>query len=262
MKLEKRRFDDVLILRFVGEFDSFNLPGFSERIDHLIDGGDRKLIVDAHLLKFINSAALGYLIKTRRRLAAMDGELVLARPSKFVRRTLTTLGLDSVFGIYDSVESALLHFKKGIDIGELDLEGGDEDETLMGRTPLLFRSADSEGGQDEPNQVGRIVRLYPDGLAFRYEPSGAVDKDPVASILAPGRALKLKFRQPFALKDHYFEMTARLSDVARRYDEEEDPVLEARVVYDAIGETDREHLDQFVRDQELWRGELGPSSRA
>ena len=36
MKLEKHRYDDVIILKFTGEFDTFNLPGFSERIDSVL----------------------------------------------------------------------------------------------------------------------------------------------------------------------------------------------------------------------------------
>ena len=33
MKLEKKRYEDIIILRFVGEFDTFNLPLFSERME-------------------------------------------------------------------------------------------------------------------------------------------------------------------------------------------------------------------------------------
>jgi anti-anti-sigma factor len=81
MKLEKRRYDDVVILKFTGEFDAFNLPTFSQKIDAMIEAGDRQLVLDLHALKFINSAALGYLIKTSKRVREMKGEMVLALPS-------------------------------------------------------------------------------------------------------------------------------------------------------------------------------------
>ena len=106
MKLEKHRYEDVIILKFTGEFDTFNLPAFSERIDRMIASGDNQFVLDLRLLKFINSAALGYLIKTRKALTEADGGMVLARPSKFVKKTLTTLGLDDVFQMFDSVEGA------------------------------------------------------------------------------------------------------------------------------------------------------------
>ncbi len=255
MKLEKRRFDDIVILRFVGEFDSFNLPGFSEHIDTMIEAGDRQLILDCFLLKFINSAALGYLIKTRKRLTSEGGEMLLARPSKFVKKTLATLGLDSLFRVFDSVESALMHLKQGVDIGELDLEGGEQDAALTGSVPILFRPANTEKDEDAPNQVGRIVTLYEDGLLFRYELDKADPSNPVRGFLKSGADLKLKFRQPFAVKDHYFEMIGSVVEVGEQTDDD-GPSLTARVRYGEISDEDRVHLEQFVRDQESWRREL------
>lgn len=256
MKLEKRRYEDVLILRFVGEFDSFNLPGFSEHIDKMIEGGDRKLILDCHLLKFINSAALGYLIKTRKRLTAEGGDMLLARPSKFVKKTLGTLGLDALFRIFDSVESALMHFKQGLDVGKLNLEAGEQDESLTGSVPILFRPAGSDADEDAPNQVGRIVTLYEDGLLFRYTAEGALAGDPVHGFLKAGADLKMKFRQPFAVKDHYFEMLGNVVEVSEQTDDDGSS-LTARVHYGDISDEDRMHLQQFVRDQDAWRKELG-----
>ena len=44
MKLEKKRYEDVLILRFVGEFDTFNLPAFTERVESMVEAGDVKFL--------------------------------------------------------------------------------------------------------------------------------------------------------------------------------------------------------------------------
>ena len=96
MKLEKKRYDDIVILRFTGEFDTFNLPGLRERINRMIDGGDVPFVLDLHLLKFVNSAALGYLVKTSKTLKDKGGEAVIARPSRFMQKALVTLGLTSL----------------------------------------------------------------------------------------------------------------------------------------------------------------------
>ena len=53
----------VAILGFTGEFDAFNLPTVSEKIDVLIQTGCTELVFNLRLLKFINSSALGYLIR-------------------------------------------------------------------------------------------------------------------------------------------------------------------------------------------------------
>ncbi|MDJ0976262.1 MAG: STAS domain-containing protein [Planctomycetota bacterium] len=253
MKLEKHRYDDIIILKFTGEFDTFNLPGFSERIDKMISQGDNLMILDLHLLKFINSAALGYLIKTSKSVEGQGGEMVMARPSKFVKKTLSTLGLDSVFKMFETVEDAIQHFKKGEDVGELKLEGGEYDESLTGAVPILFRPSATDGA---PNQVGRIVTLYEDGLLFRYEASGEGD-DPAKTYLSEGTKLKLKFRQPFAVKDYYFEMSGGVSQVSEMVGtDDEEGVLTVKVKYDEIKPEDRKHLEQFVRDQEAWKQEL------
>jgi anti-anti-sigma factor len=256
MKLEKKRYEDIVILRFVGEFDQFNLPAFSDRVDKMIEGGDARFILDVHLLKFINSSALGYLLKMSKHLKLMGGDVVLAQPSKFLRKTLLTLGLEGVFPVYESVEEGILHFRKGADVTQLHLEGADYDEALTGAVPLLFRKR-TENDDSPPNQVGRIVALYDDGLMFRYEPSGADDH--VADSLTAGSTLKLKFRQPFAVKDRYFEMDGNVREVREVAEGEEDRVLTVRVVYDNMRSEDRSLLEQFVRDQESWKSELGPA---
>jgi anti-anti-sigma factor len=256
MRLEKKRFEDIVILRFVGEFDTFNLPLFSERVDRMINGGDRFFVLDVKLLTFINSTALGYLIKMSNRLQEQDGDMVLARPSKFVRKTLVTLGLEEKFPIFETDADALQHFRRGADVGRLQLESTEHDEALHGATPLLFYPR-VEKGEQPPNQVGRIVNLYSDGLLFRYEPAG--EDDPVEGSLTPGTKLQIKFRQPFALKDHYFEMDADVTDVSDIEEIEEggSRVLNVRVTYGKVKDEDRGHLDQFVKDQEIWRGEVG-----
>ena len=132
MKLEKRRYDDVVILRFVGEFDASNLQTFSPKIDQMIEAGDRQIVLDLHMLKFVNSSALGYLIKANRRAKELGGDMVIARPSKFISKTLSTLGLDSVFAGYQTVEDGILRFKKGESIGKIDLSSAAYDETLTG----------------------------------------------------------------------------------------------------------------------------------
>src|SRR5262245_52139524 len=235
MKLEKRRYDDVVILKFTGEFDAFSLPTFSQKLDAMVEAGDRQLVLDLHALKFINSAALGYLIKTNKRIREMGGEMLLARPSRFIQKTLVTLGLDGVFTAYQTVEDAIMHFKKGETVGKIDLDSSDFDESLTGSVPILFRLEGKDHDQD-PNQVGRIVTLYDDGLLFRSEPTAKPgQKDPIDVAPGQGSKWKVKFRQPFAIKDHYFEMSGTVTQVTRLAAAEgQDGVVTVRIRYDRI----------------------------
>jgi anti-anti-sigma factor len=102
VRLEKRRVDDVTVLTVDGEIDALSLRTLSTEIDALIETGCERLCLDLHLLTYINSAALGHLIRTKRRTVARGGDLVLVRPSAFVSRTLYILGLDEMFDTFES----------------------------------------------------------------------------------------------------------------------------------------------------------------
>ena len=58
-------------------------------------------------MSFINSSALGYLIKTWKELSPGGGHLVISEPTPFVTRTLSVLGLDTVFKVYPDDETAV-----------------------------------------------------------------------------------------------------------------------------------------------------------
>ena len=77
MKVERKQWSDVTLLKFVGEFDAFNLPTFSSKIDNLVEQGFTSLVFNLKLLKFINSSALGYLVKTKKAVEEKDGDLVI-----------------------------------------------------------------------------------------------------------------------------------------------------------------------------------------
>jgi hypothetical protein len=185
--------------------------------------------------------------------------MTLARPSKFLRKTLVTLGLDGVFKIFDTVENAISHFKNGKSVGEIKIESAEHDESLTGSVPILFRARAGAPDNLPPNQVGRIVTLYEDGLLFRYEPQkGAKGADPVKSTLKEGLKLKLKFRQPFVIKDYYFEMDADVVQVSQMFgvEEHDEGIITVKVRYDRVKDEDRRHLEQFWRDQDDWKSEL------
>lgn len=261
MKLEKYRYDDIVILKFTGEFDTFNLPGFSERIDRMITLGDTRLVLDVHLLTFINSAALGYLIKTHKSLAQSGGEMVLARPSKFLRKTLATLGLDGLFKIFETAEAAVAHFKHGTDAGQIQLaQPPDDDGALSGKVVILFRAVNAPGDATPPNQVGRIVNLHKDGLDFRFDPpEKGKDAGTGLDQVKQGARLKLKFRQPFMIKEYYFELEAIVLEVKHAFAKEESTstgMLQVKVRYEKVKDEDRRYLEQFWRDQNEWKAEI------
>jgi anti-sigma B factor antagonist len=253
MKIERRTSGNVTILAFTGEFDAFNLPTISEKIDALIQTGCTKLVFNLRLLKFINSSALGYLIKTHKRLKELDGELVLAEPSKFFQTTIKTLGIDQSFKVYPDDIEAVKYFHDAGGAQKREFEGVPVDEKLLGSTTMFFRLLDAP----ETMAVAKILSIYEDGPTFKY-PSDPdkVKIDP--DELTIGRKLWIKFRQPFLEKERFFEMEAEIVMAVDLDDTE--GAAKFRLRYTKADDKDRKLLEQFVKDQDLLRNEARPQT--
>jgi len=251
MKIERKTAGDVNILAFTGEFDAFNLPQISEKIDDLVQRGCNRLVFNLHLLKFINSSALGYLIKTAKRLRELDGELVLSEPSKFFQTTIKTLGIDQIFKIFPDDQEAVKYFHDAGGEQSKEFEGVPVDDKLLGSTTMFFRMLDAP----ETMAVGKILSIYEDGPTFKYPADpDKVKIDPDELII--GRKLWIKFRQPFLEKERFFEMEAEIV-MAVDLDEAEG-ASKYRLRYTKIDDSDKKVLEQFVRDQDLLRNEARP----
>ena len=265
MKVERKQWGDVTILSFVGEFDAFNLPTFSSKIDNLIESGHTKLVFNLRLMTFINSSALGYLVKTKKGVEAGGGDLILVQPSKFVKKALTVLGLHKLFKMFETEEEGVLYFHKGEDVTEIDLAGleTEPDEKLLGENAVMFRLLDEKGESvlGHAPFVGKISSLYKNGLLFRWEVPAAGGRSKLSTenfdeLAHAGRALSVKFRQPFVAKTKYFEAAAAIMKVSKEI--QDDGVAEATVhiEYTQIDPKDKEVLDGFVDDLEEFRGEV------
>jgi anti-anti-sigma factor len=99
--------DDIQVYRFEGDFGSHNFWEVQAEIEAILESGCTKLVLNVGRMEFINSSALGYLIKTWKELTPMGGHLVLSQPTDFVTRTMSVLGLDTVFRIYPDDETAV-----------------------------------------------------------------------------------------------------------------------------------------------------------
>lgn len=252
MKLVKRRYEDVVILSLSGTFDEGRVPLLKERVDSLIAEGDSKIILDGPGLEFVSSAAIGYMVRLARQSEVHGGALVLARPSEFLKRSLVTLNLLSLFPMYEDVQKALMHLVQGVDVEELDLSDIDEDDSLVKEVPVTFRVV-PEGGGEGQEATGRIVNLREDSLLIRYGP--VPDEELQRLGLELGVTVHLTFQQPFVIRDYTFELEGHLERVTRLEQDGVDHGVSFRVKYGKVKDEDRVRLGQFVRDQNLWKVE-------
>jgi anti-sigma B factor antagonist len=98
---------EITVIEFEGGIDEF--PQLIQAIDNLVADGTRRLALDLHALPFINSAALGYLIKAAKTLESLGGEFALARIQPAIARILSMTNLESIFPAFDTVEEAVAY---------------------------------------------------------------------------------------------------------------------------------------------------------
>jgi anti-sigma B factor antagonist len=96
---------DIVVVELKGGIADF--PLLIQTVDGLIADGERRLVLDLGSLPFMNSSALGYLIKTRSQLIERGGQLALARLQQAIRNILVVTNLESLFQLYDTADAAV-----------------------------------------------------------------------------------------------------------------------------------------------------------
>ena len=106
MRIQVEPRDSYAILHLRGEFDTYYVPAFQEEIDSLTKAGVVHVVLNLRLVKFINSTALGGLIKASKVLTANGGQLLISRPSRFCKDIIEKVGLDRVISVHETDEAA------------------------------------------------------------------------------------------------------------------------------------------------------------
>ena len=106
--IEDRRIgDSAHVIAVSGEVDLFTAPEFKQRVTAPITAGIDHVIVDLTRATFIDSSSLGALIGAHRRLQQRGGWLAIVSDTEAINKTFRITGLDAVFTIVNSVQTAL-----------------------------------------------------------------------------------------------------------------------------------------------------------
>ena len=249
MKIDKSEHEDYAVLTLKGEFDTFYCPILMEEVDSLVERGVHHIILNMRLVKFINSTALGAIIRAHKRCKAEGGELVVDRPSSFVRDIVSKLGIDQVVPMFDSEEAATKHIIKTLNASE-----------LVGNTPvdqakILIAFPDETRNQQiggKKTLVGTMANVDGNRLQFVWsgERSGISD-DQAKQLFFADSDLKLKF-QVKLIKKGFFEILAKVRDVRST----DDGSIRVTAAYDKISEGDQAALEQFAADMDYLKRQL------
>jgi anti-anti-sigma factor len=263
--------EDYAVLHLRGEFDTYYCRHLQEEIDALIEAGTVNAILNLRLVKFINSTALGAIIKASKSLGAHGGKLALSRPSAFCRDIIEKVGLDRVVPIYDNDEAAAREILSGQASPKGKHAGGgipDEDESSVLFTPIdatriehfltetkrFKQVVNPTHGHDFGKNwrgVGRMASLDEHGLRFTWGGGDTgLDVFAMGQLLSIGTVLKVKFRMPM-FKPGYCEAEATVGEV-----EERDEAVKIGAAFSKIDDKTLDAVRQYAKDLEYLKDEL------
>ncbi len=258
--------ENYAILHLRGEFDTYYCPLLQEEIEGIQKTGVHHVVLNLRMVKFINSTALGAIIKASKALRAAGGALVIARPSAFCRDIIEKVGLDRVVPIYDTDEEAVAALRAG---GPEASGEGAQIDIEKDPSSVLFTLTDKERLQHFIDQarsqnpvhghafganwqgVGRMASLSENGLAFTWN-GGKTDLSPfdMGQMLAVGTSLNVKFRLPL-LQRGYCEARVEVDSLEERPDG-----VKVGATFQDIDDSTREAVRQYAEDMAFLKQEL------
>lgn len=264
MKIDKSIYDDYATLTLKGEFDTFYCPKLQEEVDGLLASGISHVILNLRLVKFINSTALGAIIKAYKRCKAEGGQMVISQPSSFARDIITKLGISKLVPMFDDDEEA--RRKVVSSLNDSSLAGGGGASVEEGKVLITFPD-DVRGLQSNPNQrrfvsstlrtiVGTMLNVDANRLQFSW--SGAkngVNADQASQLFLKGSTVTVKF-QIKLFKKSYFELACRVQDCSRVDNE----TVKVTLGYEELSSADAAALQQFAEDMEFLKRQI-PDAR-
>ena len=109
MEISERKVGEVCIVGLTGRLDSGTAEAFAQRLQQLIEGGERRLVIDGGTLEYISSAGLRVLLVSAKRLKAVEGRIVLSSLKPHIVEVFEIAGFKAIFPIYGNAEQATQH---------------------------------------------------------------------------------------------------------------------------------------------------------
>ena len=97
----------VALVGLTGEIDLYTCPEFKQELLRVIADGATLVVVDLTKTTFIDSTALGVIIRGVERLKQKDGRLVVVCTDPSIVKIFEVTGLNRIFSVYGSRDEAL-----------------------------------------------------------------------------------------------------------------------------------------------------------
>jgi anti-sigma B factor antagonist len=98
---------NAVVVSINGELDAFNVDELAKAFGEAEDDGRSALVIDLSRVSFIDSTALGVVVRTVNEVADGGGSARVVLPETSARRIFEITTLDRVLPVADSLEEAL-----------------------------------------------------------------------------------------------------------------------------------------------------------
>lgn len=251
MKIDKLLYEHHAELRFRGEFDSFYAPKLIEEVDQLIQSGKIYVVLNLRLVKFLNSTALGSMIKAYKRFKAEGGDLCIAEPSLVAKDVITKVGIDRIIPTFATNEEAREYL-----FTQMKEQGL---ATVIGESQVLFSPTDPDLASKLGRGVGvgSVLSVDHEGIRFRWTGNIGAHEDPTAlrATFPIGAEFKVKFQVKLCKKG-FFEVKSEVASVEPSETSEGKPAVTVTCRFLDLPEADRLALAQFADDLDYLKQQL------
>ena len=268
MRISAEARDDYTILHLRGEFDTYYCPLFQKEVDSLVEAGSADVVLNMRMVKFLNSTAMGAIIRAGTKLSESGGKLAISRPSSFSREVMEKVGLDRLVPIFDTDEAA----GEAVVAGHAAQAGAgappEEDESAIlftlddaeridhfipaeERTPAITNPVHGHSFGERWRGIGRMSGLDTDAVRFTWG-GGKTSLSPfeMAQMLAVGTDLRVKFRLPLLRRGHC-EALVTVHDLEERPDG-----VKVSANFGEIDDETRKAVQQYSEDMAFLKQEL------
>src|SRR5688572_32191913 len=249
MQIDIQEHDDYAILSPKGELDIAVVPDFQEKLENLIQRGISCLVLNFRLVRFINSTALGAIIKAHKRCKTEGGDLVLAKASPFVREIVKKLGIDQLVPLFEDEEQAVKHLIKLQNAREFS------PQAALGEGKVLVSFTDETRRKQVGNNkalVGRVSNVDGNRVQFLWAGRAqGLSPDQARVLFAKGTQAELRFQLKL-VKKGYIDATAEFLEAERAGDED----VKVTAQFKKITTEDRAALNQFAEDMAFLKRQL------
>ncbi len=97
----------VPVVSLLGEVDLHSAPHVGSAVDKAVGSGPRDLIIDLTNVSYMDSSGFGVLLGVAKRLRPNGRRVNLVGCNEAIRRMLRITRLDTVFGLFSSLEEAV-----------------------------------------------------------------------------------------------------------------------------------------------------------